>query len=190
MQPIKSVPRRLSPPVLILIGVVALIGVALAVRAVNRTASNAPIAEVKVSLSVLARDHRDGPLTYPEQPPVGGVHNGAWINCGIYKQQVAAESAVHSLEHGAVWISYNPNLIEAEIITLREAVRDHPYTLLAPARYGALSAPVVAVAWGTRLNLPSASDPRLVRFIARYANGPQSPEPGAACTGGIGTPNG
>lgn len=97
---------------------------------------------------------------------------------------------MHSLEHGAVWISYNPNLIEAEIITLREAVRDHPYTLLAPARYGALSAPVVAVAWGTRLNLPSASDPRLVRFIARYANGPQSPEPGAACTGGIGTPNG
>ncbi len=190
MQPIESVPRRITPPVLILVGVAALIGVALAVRAANRAASEAPIAEVKVSLSALARDHRDDPLTYPEQPPVGGVHNGAWINCGIYKQQVATESAVHSLEHGAVWISYNPNLSAADIATLREAVRDHPYTLLAPARYGTLATPVAAVAWGTRLNLPSANDPRLVRFIARYSSGAQTPEPGAACTGGVGTPNG
>ena len=190
MQPIQPAPRRLSPPVLIFVGVAVLLGIALAVRAANRAASDAPIAEVKVSLSGLARDHRDGTLSYPQQPPVGGVHNAAWINCGIYQQQVATESAVHSLEQGAVWISDDPNLPEADIAKLRETVRDHPYTLLTPARYGSLETPVVAVAWGTRLNLPNASDPRLLRFIVRYANSPQSPEPGAACTGGIGTPNG
>ena len=69
-------------------------------------------------------------------------------------------------------------------------VKSDPHTLLAPAGYGMLETPIMAVAWGTRLNLPSANDPRLGRFIARYSSGAQTPEPGAACTGKIGTPNG
>jgi hypothetical protein len=190
MEPITSAPRRLAPSALILVGVAVVLGIAFALRAAERAASEAPIAGVVVSAGSLARDHREGALAYPAQPPVGGVHNAAWVNCGIYRQQVPTESAVHSLEHGAVWISYDPSLGERAVEALREAVRDHPYTLLAPARYGALNAPVVAVAWGTRLEVPTATDPRLLRFIVRYAGGPQSPEPGAVCTGGIGTPNG
>ena len=33
-----------------------------------------------------------------------------------------------------------------------------------------------------------AGDPRLEKFIKAYEQGPQTPEPGAACTNGTGTP--
>jgi hypothetical protein len=44
------------------------------------------------------------------------------------------------------------------------------------------------VAWGKQLSLQSAEDPDLERFIGAYRQGPQTPESGAACTGGIGRP--
>jgi hypothetical protein len=51
--------------------------------------------------------------------------------------------------------------------------------------YPGLPAPVVASAWGKQLKLTGADDPRLAAFIREYRQGPQTPEPGAACTGGL-----
>lgn len=134
----------------------------------------------------LPRDHSDLPQTYPQTPPVGGVHNPVWQNCGIYDQPVHNENAVHSLEHGAVWITYQPDLPQAAVDKLRSLVRGHDHALLSP--YPGLPKPVVASAWGLQLPLDDANDPRLPLFISRYEQGPQTPEPGAACTGGVGTP--
>lgn len=136
----------------------------------------------------LARDHVDGAVSYPQNPPVGGAHHSIWQNCGIYDQPVPLETAVHSLEHGAVWIAYRPNLNDKDVRTLRNLVKGRSYTLLAPYQYGSLERPVVAVAWGLRLQLDRADDPRLAQFVNAYANGPQAPEPGAACVGGTGRP--
>ena len=46
-----------------------------------------------------------------------------------------------------------------------------------------LSNPVVASAWGKQLRLKSVDDPKLQEFILAYRKGPQTPEPGAPCTG-------
>ncbi len=138
----------------------------------------------------LKRDHVAGSLRYGQSPPVGGTHSPVWQNCGIYDIQIPLENAVHSLEHGAVWVAYQPNLAEAEVKKLRDLMRGKAYTLLAPYQYNVLDKPVVAVAWGLRLELDRADDPRLVQFVTKYANGPQTPEPGAPCTGGMGAPNG
>ena len=134
----------------------------------------------------LSRDHSDLAQTYAQTPPVGGMHNGIWQNCGIYDQPVRNENAVHSLEHGAVWITYQPDLPQAAVDKLRSLVRGHDHVLLSP--YPGLPKPVVATAWGLQLPLDDANDPRLPVFITRYEQGPQTPEPGAACSGGIGTP--
>lgn len=134
----------------------------------------------------LSRDHGQGAQTYDPIPPVGGAHNEAWMNCGIYDQPVPNENAVHSLEHGAVWITYRPDLAAADVETLRGLVRGQRYALLSP--YPDLPSPVVASAWGVQLRLDSAGDSRLPSFIQQYANGPQSPEPGASCRGGLGNP--
>ena len=134
--------------------------------------------------SGLSRAHVQADVHYPQTPPVGGPHSPEWLNCGVYRYPVRSEYAVHSLEHGAVWITYRPDLPAAQVSTLTRLAEGSPYTILSP--YPGLPAPVVAVAWGLRLELPSANDPRLEAFVKRYRQGPQTPEPGAPCTGGVG----
>ncbi|MDQ5852171.1 MAG: DUF3105 domain-containing protein [Chloroflexota bacterium] len=133
-------------------------------------------------------NHTEGPVTYAQIPPAGGPHNPVQQNCGIYDQPVRNENAVHSLEHGAVWITYRPDLPAADVERLRSLARGHSHVLLSP--YPELPAPVVASAWGVQLKVDSASDPRLALFIDRYerVGGPETPEVGATCRGGIGTP--
>ena len=130
--------------------------------------------------------HAEGALTYTETPPVGGVHNPVWLNCGIYDTPVPNQNAVHSLEHGAVWITYRPHLPTADMAQLRALVRGHDHALLSP--YPGLPAKIVASAWNVQLKLERADDPRLRTFIRTYEGATQAPEPGASCRGGIGLP--
>jgi Protein of unknown function (DUF3105) len=139
-----------------------------------------------LTFSDLSRAHVNGPVTYPQIPPVGGPHNPVWLNCGIYDRPIPNENAVHSLEHGAVWITYQPDLPAAEVAQLRSLVRNHAYVILSP--YAGLPAPVVASAWGVQLRATGADDPRLPQFIKIYERGLQTPEPGAPCSGGRGVP--
>ncbi len=139
-----------------------------------------------VSYSNLPRTHSEAPQQYPQTPPVGGVHSSVWLNCGIYDQPVRNENAVHSLEHGAVWLTYRPDLPAAAVETLRSLARGHDHVILSP--YPNLPHAVVASAWGLQLPVEDASDPRLSLFISRYESGPQTPEPGGVCSGGTGTP--
>jgi cytochrome oxidase Cu insertion factor (SCO1/SenC/PrrC family) len=135
----------------------------------------------------LSNQHVEDDVDYPQTPPLGGDHRPVWLNCGRYSTPVPDEHAVHSLEHGAVWITYRPNLPDAQVSALRDLVRDRPKTILSP--YPGLPAPVVASAWGRQLHLDAPNDPRLKRFLDTYIDAEQAPEPGAACTGGVGTPD-
>ena len=128
------------------------------------------------------RGHTQNPVSYPQTPPVGGEHSPVWQNCGFYAKPVANENAVHSLEHGAVWITYRPDLPGDQIDTLRKLADGQTHVLVSP--YPDLPAPVVASAWGRQLTLDSASDSRLDQFVRAFRQGPQTPEPGASCTGG------
>jgi hypothetical protein len=132
-----------------------------------------------------AGQHVAGKLTWRENPPVGGAHNLAWQNCGVYSEPIHNEHAVHSLEHGAVWITYRPDLPAGQVQQLvRLAAGD--YMLVSP--YPDLPAPVIATAWNHQIRLEGAGDSRLVAFIDRYRNDPQNtPEFGAPCFGAIAT---
>ena len=135
----------------------------------------------------LERDHTTQPVSYDQNPPVGGPHNPGWQNCGVYTQPVTNDNAVHSLEHGAIWITYQPDLPDAEIQKLQALTRQSGYRLLSP--YRGLPSPIVLSAWGYQLRLNQADDPRLTNFIEKYELNPQGPEPGAPCTGGVGQPS-
>jgi hypothetical protein len=149
------------------------------------TAQNkAPPAGVK-SYSNLSRKHTKEPVDYPQSPPVGGPHNPVWQNCGFYSKPVENEHAVHSMEHGAVWITYAPDLPENQVEKIK-SLTEKNYVLASP--YPGLPAPVVASAWGKQLKLDSANDPRLEQFVRAYRKGPQTPEPGAPCKRGVGSP--
>ena len=130
----------------------------------------------------LSREHTDGPVKYDQIPPVGGMHSPVLQDCGFYSKPVGNEHAVHSLEHGAVWITYDPDLPAADIAKLEALVKGNTYLLISP--YKGLPSPVVASAWGVQLQLDGVDDPYLIAFINYYEQGPQTPEPGAPCSGG------
>ena len=146
----------------------------------------------------LSHDHVTGPVRYSVTPPVGGPHNAIWMNCGIYDKPVPTEHAVHNLEHGAVWITYQPSLPKSEVAGLR-AFAERQSSLSPGLRAGSryidltpypgLPAPVVASSWGFQLLLTSPTDPRLQEFVNKFrVSKTYTPEYGAPCTGGIGTP--
>lgn len=145
-----------------------------------------------VILPEQARGHQEGDLHTDDEVPAGGVHNSAWQNCGIYNEPVREENVVHSLEHGAVWIAYRPDLPNSQVETLRQLVRSEhsrqgePLIVLAPKPQ--LESPIVATAWRVQLKLDSATDERLAAFIAEYQRGPLTPEPQANCVNGVGEP--
>ncbi len=133
----------------------------------------------------VVREHVGDPVSYEQTPPVGGPHFNAWQNCGYYPAPVQNEYAVHSLEHGAVWITYHPDLPPDQVSILRDKA-EQSYVLVSP--YTDLPSPVVASAWGVQMQMESATDDALDAFLRQYRQGPQTPEPGAACTGGISIP--
>ena len=132
------------------------------------------------TFSDLSHGHAAGPVDYPQVPPAGGPHAPVWQDCGFYDRPVRSEHAVHSLEHGAVWITYRPDLPAEQVRDLRRLARQNDYVLISP--YPGLPAPVVASAWGKRLRLEESGDPRLRLFVETYAG--KGPEPGAPCEGG------
>src|SRR5919112_4756748 len=129
-----------------------------------------------------AGKHTQDPVDYEQDPPAGGEHNPVWQNAGFYEEPVRSENAVHTQEHGAVWITYSPDLPQDQQDRIREIVESQDCLLASP--YPGLDSPVVASAWGSQIRLESADDENLERFISTYRRGPQTPEPGAACTGG------
>ncbi len=123
-------------------------------------------------------------VAYTENPPVGGTHDPVWQNCGFYPAPVRPEHAVHSLEHGAVWITYRPDLPQEQVDQLRQLAEDQTYILVSPYPNLPDGVNMVASAWNHQIQLPSADDERLDQFIRRFRQSPDAPEPGATCSGG------
>ncbi len=130
----------------------------------------------------LGRDHVTTDVDYPMSPPAGGDHAPVWVDCDatVHATEIPEEEAVHGLEHGAVWITYDDRAAEADVRALGDRVSATPYTFLSP--YPDQSSPITLTAWGHQLGVDDASDPRIEEFLSRYVQGDQTPEKGATCT--------
>jgi hypothetical protein len=140
-----------------------------------------------VHFTGLSRVH-DNSLQYDglDNPPTGGAHYDRWQNCGVYEEPIQTGNAIHSLEHGAVWITYNNRLAQDDIARLQDRVATQSFLLLSP--FPEQTSPLTLTAWGVQLELDSATDARLDQFIERYRLGATTPELGASCEGGVGQP--
>ncbi|MFI1597876.1 DUF3105 domain-containing protein [Streptomyces venezuelae] len=152
----------------------------------NAAAAKKPVRGEKTwDAKKLGRNHVEKAVDYPMTPPVGGDHSQAWMTCEakVYKKPIPNENAVHSLEHGAVWVTYNGKAPDAEVKKLADKVSRTSYSLMSPVEKQ--GSPIMLSAWGHQLTVDSAADPRVGEFFSKYVQGPQTPEPGAACAGGI-----
>jgi hypothetical protein len=139
----------------------------------------------KMDPKALSDTHVKGPLAYAMNPAVGGNHNINWQNCmgDIYTEPIAQEHAVHSLEHGAIWITYRPSLPQAEIDLLAGKVRGREKMLMSP--YDGLDTPISLQAWGYRLKVEHADDTRIDEFVKVLRVNASIEGPNASCSQGI-----
>ncbi|MFJ7964420.1 DUF3105 domain-containing protein [Streptomyces sp. NPDC096324] len=140
---------------------------------------------VKTWKGTLSRNHVTKTVSYPMEPPVGGDHNQVWMNCNgdVYTKAVNPMNAVHSLEHGAVWVTYNSKASEADVKALAAKVGKTPYTLMSPV--DDQKDPIMLSAWGKQRSVTGAKDKNVDAFLSEFVQGKQTPEPGAACTNGL-----
>ncbi|PPS69010.1 MULTISPECIES: DUF3105 domain-containing protein [Streptomyces] len=133
----------------------------------------------------LSRNHVTKVVKYASEPPVGGDHNPVWMNCNgdVYTEPLKNTNAVHSLEHGAVWVTYNADAKKADVDALAAKVKKTPYTLMSPM--DDQKDPIMLSAWGHQRTVTSAKDPNVDAFFEKFVQGEQTPEPGAACTNGL-----
>jgi hypothetical protein len=146
----------------------------------------------------LQHDHVGGTVSYAVIPPVGGSHSAIWMNAGVYTSPVPSERAVHNLEHGAVWITYRPELPADQVAALTAFVaqqtpipepavgpgQSNRYIDLSPWGSGDLPAPVVISSWGYQLRVDRPNDPRLQTFVDTFRNSATySPEYGSPVDG-------
>jgi hypothetical protein len=147
--------------------------------------------------TTLGHDHVSGPVTYAITPPVGGPHNGIWMNAGVYTQPIPAERAVHNLEHGAVWITYDPNLSATKVQQLVDFFnkqtmipeasdhgRSNRFVDVSPWTDNKLPSPIMISSWGFQLGVNSPTDPRLQQFVDTFRHSQTySPEYGSPVDG-------
>ena len=174
--------------VLLLGGILVAVLMAFVAAVYSREDASGPLAEVKDIDVGPTGLHDVRNIDYAQTPPAGGPHNPIWQNCGFYDEPVRDENAVDSLEHGGVWITYQPDLPQKQIGKLSDLAQSNRFVLI--SSYPDLPAPVVASAWGKQLRLQSAENPDLKRFVRFYSQGPQvRVEPGhSSCRGGKGNP--
>ena len=129
--------------------------------------------------------HVEGDIDY-DGHPAGGEHSAVWLNCGAYSDLVPEENAVHSLEHGAVWITY-PAGNEAIDVGRLNSYAGRNKVIVSPVVDQV--PPVLVTAWARHMEATAADDPRISQFIVEFAGAATAPEPGGRCTGGIGEPS-
>lgn len=136
--------------------------------------------DVERTFEVPSNKHVTGHVAYSQTPPVGGDHAADVQRCGFYPGTIPSERGVHSMEHGAVWITYDPSLSKRDVEALRVISQGQKRVLI--SRWDkSLPASIVASAWGRQMNIASVADPHLVEFVNTYSAGTQAPEPGAFC---------
>jgi hypothetical protein len=85
------------------------------------------------------------------------------------------------MEHGAVWITYNPDRVSpGDIDTLKKLVDGQQGRLMSP--YAGLDSAISLQSWNHQLKVDSAGDKRIAQFADFFTfNSQYYPEVGASC---------
>jgi hypothetical protein len=142
------------------------------------------------AIRITSNDHTQGRVDYDRRPPAGGDHNPTPAPCGFYREPIADEFVVHTLEHGAVWLAYSPSLSAEDLQVVEDEVDTNTDVIATPYEQLDPGVAVVATSWGRQLPLDSVQDQRLAAFVDQYQNSDQAPEAGVQCPrlrdGGVG----
>lgn len=111
---------------------------------------------------------------YNSNPPTSGPHWGdGTAGPGVHDSEVPDELLVHSLEHGAVIVSYKAGLPKDQVEKIKEAFSSvGGKKILIPRK--SLDVPVALTSWGRLLKLKTIDTATIKSFIE--ANSDRGPE--------------
>ena len=163
------------------VGVLAIVALLIIRNPIGLSVSDSELLGDEVTFASAGHLPGDQPMVVPVgDPPAGGPHFGAErggpLDTGFYEQEVPDGNAVHSLEHGIVWISYNPELVDAGGVELLRDVYDSDRRDVIVSPRAENSSAVTIVSWGRILRFESVDVDGLREFIRTNRN--RSPEPG------------
>lgn len=117
-------------------------------------------------------------------PPYGGPHDGYTLPCGIYEDAVRVEQAVHSMEHGAVAIWWEPSRAsQDEVEELSRIARRHleagDFTILAPLQ--GIGSKIVLASWGERMRLDAVEEDTIDAYFSLFKHNAPEPVEAGGC---------
>lgn len=111
---------------------------------------------------------------YNSNPPTSGPHYAQPADWGVYQEEINDENVIHSMEHGGIWISYQPDIDEETKEKLEAIGKKYSGSVVVSPR-SANDAPIALASWGRLEKLSSFDEEHIVEFIKRNKN--KSPEP-------------
>ncbi len=121
-------------------------------------------------------------IEYENVPPTSGTHyGGQWENAGFFEEPRPYGTLVHSIEHGAVVVYYDPAELSDEAETdLRERAGQHTGRwrsfIAVPNPEDDPDAAYVLTAWEKRLTMDEYDPETVDAFVAEYiGRGPENP---------------
>jgi hypothetical protein len=126
------------------------------------------------------REHVSSKEYGGDQPPTSGPHANpaAW---GVYDTEVRDDQTIHNMEHGGIYVSYQPSLPEDQINKLKELLSE-PFSdpnfqpkkiVLAPRATN--KSPIELSSWRRSKTLASYDQTMIEDYIVRNLG--KSPEP-------------
>jgi len=107
-------------------------------------------------------------LAVTSMPPTSGPHFGQVASAGLRDEEIPDGHLVHNLEHGDIWISYNPRISEDTISQLKQFLDGK--VVITPRSENEQD--IVLAAWGRldSFNIDESGLPveRIEDFIKRY----------------------
>ncbi len=118
-------------------------------------------------IAITGRNHlpEGTPIQYSSNPPAGGPHYPHPQPAGIYTNPPPDGNLIHSLEHGAVILWYNPKLMSKEQIETLKNIYNQTSgkTIMTPR--DSMDVPVAVSSWGRVLKLKAIDEKQIKAFF-------------------------
>ena len=104
-------------------------------------------------------------LDFNSNPPTSGRHYAKWITRGIYDKSQIDGNLVHSLEHGAVILSYKSDLPKEDVEKIKSVFSSVSVGKKIMVSRDNLDVPVALTSWGRLLKLQTIDEAKIKEFM-------------------------
>ncbi|MCY3918396.1 MAG: DUF3105 domain-containing protein [Chloroflexi bacterium] len=110
-------------------------------------------------------------VTYVTTPPYGGPHWTIPLRCGIYEQEQPFEPMVHTMEHGAIVLYYQPLAVDADTVgemrvAASQLLSEGRRMILTPSTR--IGVPVAMASWGRLMLMDDFEADTLRAFLDAF----------------------